>query len=543
MKNLIKDPYFTNINKKSLPLFILLIALTLTSILFTSKVAKAATFPWVQNNWSGGLDGGASFPSHQLPNSAFSGWTKFSTSTSLTVSTSTITLAPTPASVSKMPFNDFVNGTNVSTIVTGTGTSSNIQLKTSSQLPTGSWDTPSAPPTSFYASGNFNNLGQRHAVYVNSTTTGASIYTAGGDNGFWRYSIDNDTWTKIAISTAPSWWVGTSLMYPGSGDYIYILSGGGTNFYKYSITNDQFTTVASTGSVSDGGDGVYSPDNNLFYVIKGGNSNYFYTYSTSTGWASISGGVYGNVGAGGSMVYAGQGSNALYVIGGNNTTNFWKYSISSPTSGTWSTPATPKFSMGTGGASVYVNSIDGPSIYVLGGNNTTNFARYSINDNVWYTATSTGTLAIPNAPDTVSGGSSLVYSGGDYIYAFQGVSGNYHSFWRYSISRRAWDSLKANPVSQGNATSIVFSTKNPNYLYERDGWSNAFWQYSLSDNTWTQKAGLLLTPSGNGSNFVYASSTDSIYMFPAGISGATSTNEIWKYSTGSDKWSVDSVSP
>jgi len=271
MKNLIKVPYFISRNKKSLPLFILLIvALTLTSILSTHKIAEAATFPWVQNNWSDGIDGGISFPSHQLPNSAFSGWTKFSTSTTLTVGTSTITLAPISSSVSKMPFNDFINGTTATTTVSGTGTSSSVQLKVSSQFATGAWDAPAAPP--FYPG----NGGPRHTVYVASTPRGPGIYategTNGNDSNFWFYSLNEDSWYQMATSTL-FWSDGSSLVYPASGDYIYAFQGyGSTVMKKYSISNNSWSAVANPvpANMSSGGDAFYSPDDGYIYAFQGG---------------------------------------------------------------------------------------------------------------------------------------------------------------------------------------------------------------------------------------------------------------------------------
>jgi len=71
-----------------------------------------------------------------------------------------------------------------------------------------------------------------------------------------------------------------------------------------------------------------------------------------------------------------------------------------------------------GGALVYTG---GDYIYALGGNNTTDFWRYSISGNTW--------TKMAVTPAGVYDGGALVYAGGDYIYALRG---NYSTnFWRY----------------------------------------------------------------------------------------------------------------
>ncbi|MEI6480529.1 MAG: fibronectin type III domain-containing protein, partial [bacterium] len=536
MKNLIKAPYFINRNKKSSPLFILLIALTLTSILSTCKVAEAATFPWVQNNWSGGLDASSTLPTHQVgSNSAFSGWTKFSTSTNLIVGTSSITLASTSAYISKMPFNDFVSGVTSTTTVSGTSSSS-VQLQTSSQFNTGVWDTPTQPP--FYAGSG----GAHHSVYVGSTPHGPGIYATEGTDGtnsrFWFYSLNEDKWYSETGTTTVSWGEGTALVYPGSGDYVYAFQGNwSTNVEKYSISQDKWFKVLNlpSNTFAAGADAVYSPLDGYIYAFPANNTNAFLKFSTTTEvWNALSGVPYAIVGYGGSAVYG--SNNNIYVFRGYGTTDFWKYSVASSS---WSVlPSTPA-AIATGHTSVY-SPVDN-SIYSVSAQNTFGFSRYDIASSTWYTASSSSDKSIPNTPAQVLKGASLVYPGsGDYIYLLQGSSdpggSRFHGFWKYSISKRSWTTLGAS-TSSPNWQHIV-SVGNQ-YIYEVDGFTNAFYKYTISTNTWTQMHNLPSSLSGGGSNLVYASSTNSIYMMATNVSG----NALWKYPIGdSNDWAAVATS-
>ena len=73
-----------------------------------------------------------------------------------------------------------------------------------------------------------------------------------------------------------------------------------------------------------------------------------------------------------------------------------------------------------GGALVYTG---GDFLYAFRGWGTTAFWRYSISANSW--------TVMATAPAPVASGGALVYTGGDFLYAFQG--GNTTAFWRTTI--------------------------------------------------------------------------------------------------------------
>src|SRR6185369_7447310 len=100
------------------------------------------------------------------------------------------------------------------------------------------------------------------------TTWGASlVYPGSGDfiygtvgmgvTAFYRYSISGNSWTTMTAIPAALNQEGSSLVSPG-GDYIYLTRGDSTDFYRYSISGNSWTTMTATpGVISSGGDLVY----------------------------------------------------------------------------------------------------------------------------------------------------------------------------------------------------------------------------------------------------------------------------------------------
>jgi len=281
--------------------------------------------------------------------------------------------------------------------------------------------------------------------------------------------------------------------------------------------------------------------------FKGVYSQNFWKYSTSTETFGTANTIpYAQLTFGGSAVYATSNKSA-YVLHGGNTTDFWKYSA---TSSTWSIASSTPAAIPSDTASVY-SPVDN-SVYVLKGcpsGGSCGFWRYSIDDKVWYTASSSSDKAIPQAPGFVLPGSSLVYPGtGDYIYAFQGSSdpgGNkFHTFWKYSISNRSWGPILRIPQPNEYGWASIVAVKGQ-YVYALSGFGNSFWKYTVANNTWAQvdsvpglNSNLLI---GNQTNLVYASSTNSLYMFPG--NAAPNTKTFLRYDLSSEKWTTSTSSP
>jgi hypothetical protein len=80
----------------------------------------------------------------------------------------------------------------------------------------------------------------------------------------------------------------------------------------------------------------------------------------------------------------------------------------------------------------------------------------------------------------------------DYLYVFRGYSGN--AFWRYDTINNKWATMAGLPVPAFYGADMVYSaTKNKIYAIF-GGYSQGFYSYDISLDTWTKLADLLDTP-------------------------------------------------
>jgi hypothetical protein len=382
-----------------------------SNILLNIYSAFAASYTWNQTNWSGGLDGGT-YPNHTNNKT---GWTKYSaTTTGIIAGSSSVTLDRTSSSTIQTTDTDFGAGTFSSTTASGSGVSSIISLVNHSTQTINTWQSVSVTPSTIHGGGSL--------VYPGS---GDYIYAMRGLNstGFYRYSIANNSWETISNSVPGSVSYGGSLVYPGSGDYIYAFRGNNTNdFYRYSTASSSWQTRASTtAQVFNGGSLVYPGSDEYIYGFRGDTTKDFWKYSTtSNSWQNLAS-TSVNISHGGSLVYPGSG-NIIYGFRGDLTEGFVQYSTAS---NSWITTSSGNAS--NPGASVV--AVPNGVIYALKGNVTKDFYRYSTTTNIFTP------LASTTATAAVSYGGSLVYPGsGNFIYALIGNSTN--NFLRYSFSEK-----------------------------------------------------------------------------------------------------------
>jgi outer membrane protein assembly factor BamB len=80
------------------------------------------------------------------------------------------------------------------------------------------------------------------------------------------------------------------------------------------------------------------------------------------------------------------------------------------------------------------------------------------------------------APAAVNQGGALVYTGGDFIYAFQGNVTT--AFWRYFISGNSWATMTAAPATVGDGGALVYTGGDFIYAFQGNV-TTAFWRTSL----------------------------------------------------------------
>jgi hypothetical protein len=401
------------------------------------------------------------------------------------------------------------------------------------------------------------------------STGGDYVYAASGyGTAFYRYSISGKAWTAMAPTPGSLYsFYGGSLVYPGSGDFLYLYQGNNTNnFYRYSISGNSWTTMTATpGTISSGSALVYPGSGDYIYGYQGGSSTAFYRYSISgNSWTTMAM-TPAAISHGGFLVYPGSGD-YIYGLKGGYATTFYRYSISGDI---WTTMAEAPGGMSGGSSLVYPSTGDYLYVYrVYSSTNANALYRYSISGNAWDTLVSPvnnagSSLVYPGSgnylytfgsgvsryrmdlerlggwtskaatPAAIFSGGSLVYPGsGDYLYGYRG---NSTDFYRYSISNDTWTTMAATPrtISYG---ALVYPGSG-DYLYGYRGNSTDFYRYSISNDTWTTMAA---TPGtiGIGASLAYPGSGDYIYGYQGGSSTA-----FYRYSISGNSWATMAMTP
>ena len=185
----------------------------------------------------------------------------------------------------------------------------------------------------------------------------------------------------------------------------------------------------------------------------------------------------------------------------------------------WTSVADTLDNIGRGGSLVWTG---GDNIYALQGVKG-NFWRYSISGDNW--------ISVADTPAGVYRGGSLVWTGGDNIYALRG--GATDNFWRYSISGDNWTSATKTLGTVSYGGSLVWTESD--YIDTLQGVTNNFWRYSISGDNWTSVAKTLGTVAV-GASLVW---TEGDYIYT--LQGAT--DDFWRYSISNNSWASKEEAP
>ncbi|MCA9392214.1 hypothetical protein KC614_03365, partial [candidate division WWE3 bacterium] len=222
-----------------------------------------------------------------------------------------------------------------------------------------------------------------NGVTAGCTDSDGCLFIARGSNTatFWRYDIGAKTWATLTNISA-SVQQGASMCYNGA-DYIYVTRGSNTvNFYRYVISTDTWSSMANVPTTHSGGGATGSANvrygaslsciGTTAYLMKGNNSNHFYSFDGSS-WSEETLTPY--------QTYYGSGTandgTDIFALMGYWRSEFYKYDT---TAKTW----TAMDSLPTG--SYYNGNLiyDGSGyIYAISGDYRDYFWRYDIANDVW----------------------------------------------------------------------------------------------------------------------------------------------------------------
>jgi hypothetical protein len=272
----------------------------------------------------------------------------------------------------------------------------------------------------------------------------------------------------------------------GTGNNIYIVRcyniNNNPSFWRYDTVNNSWdsmnTSGLSKGAFRNGAALAYDHSDYIYALLGGSysdtNRTFFYRYNISNdSWEKLIDTPH-TQGAGDAITWY---DNQIYVFLGSKEhgTAFGCYNISN---NSWITlPLNPNWTTTDDGASLVWTG--GEYLYALRGEwqetvPCQDYARYHISTKTWE-----GMEDIPESEGVGDGGSLLwVNNYSDYIYALGGnscleVPG--YNFYRYSISSDSWDGLESIPCPVGN------------YVGNRLGFANGhiyYWQGSPTTEKW-----------------------------------------------------------
>lgn len=182
------------------------------------------------------------------------------------------------------------------------------------------WSTLSDPPLSFSAQD------------TKGIRAGSLLYYFRGTGAtFYSYNTATDTWSSLTDApTTPSY--GSSLAYPGSGDYIYATRGGLTaGFWRYSISGNTWDDGGAadlpTDSESGYGARIISDGTDIYAITGSGIANILkYTVGTNT-WSLLNTLPFSPYWGTDIIYYNGK----IYAQSGYYRKAFWEYTIATNT--------------------------------------------------------------------------------------------------------------------------------------------------------------------------------------------------------------------
>ncbi len=187
---------------------------------------------------------------------------------------------------------------------------------------------------------------------------------------------------------------------------------------------------------------------------------------------------------------------------------------------TWSEPSMQPFELNADSKMVKV----GDEIYVILGDSSDLFYKYSITDNQWTQLTS--------PPELLRSGASMTYYDPDNVlYVLRGTD---TTFWKYDIATDTWSAAPSPPRGTRNGGDMDYPGVGTEIFVVVGGNTNYFEKFDVSTGTWTDLSSSAPPPAvlGIGADIESPGSGNLLYVTQGGIS---STN-FWVFNRVTNKW-------
>jgi N-acetylneuraminic acid mutarotase len=328
-----------------------------------------------------------------------------------------------------------------------------------------------------------------------------------------RYKISANAWPTYWVRNTPaSINYGGSLVYPGTGDFVYALRGAATNFWKYKLSAGiwipwNIGKLNATDTISqnvDCGPGTTVCNETQSY----GNS---LTIAGGKIYSIVSGGI---------------------VAAFDPATNYWRELTQAPVSIAGSTDAA-------------IIKYDDNTLYVAGYN--IGFMKYDIANETWFgfpigkTTDGKPFSQLGPANGTSSGGTTLNQGKGNTITEANGKfyvipgGASYGYFYEFDPAINKWTKLTDTPGTPSSGTAMV-TVGNFIYLIHGSGY-NSIYKYDIINNSWSSSlGGSAPNYFGSGAALANPAGGNFIYAFRGRNSSAGPTNEFYRFNISTPGW-------
>jgi len=299
----------------------------------------------------------------------------------------------------------------------------------------------------------------------NAPTTGGDIlhyngylyYPRGGSQNFYRRSLLSSTWETLTVTPAS---FSDDTKGTVAGSYLYFLRGSGANnLYRYDPAGGSWTTMTTTTPTTTGYGStlVYPGSGDYIYATRGYLTRSFWRYQISTDtWSDpLVADLPDNAEAGYGSRMISNGTD-IYYIGGSGIVSILKYSISGDA---WTDLGSLPFSPYYGTDISYYSG----KLYFLAGYLKSDIWEYTISGGTWrwlgqtqtYGATEIGAWAGSSLESDGSGNFYVVLGNSIYrMFSFSVGSNNYQS-------SGTWTSNTLDLSYATSFTSLISSTSTP----------------------------------------------------------------------------------
>jgi hypothetical protein len=357
-------------------------------------------------------------------------------------------------------------------------------------------------------------------------------------------NTDTITFTKKSLSTASegnytcsTWVVRNMDLVPNNNIKTH-------QFYiKSFLSNTSWSKLESLPGIKGvkSGGALVADTLDKIYAFEGNNTRGFFVYDINdNSWSRLESIPYSSssrkrIGKGASLVYNKfSNPDIIYAIKGNNTLELWEYNVETDT---WSYKTTVPIGLANkkvkGGAGMaFVKQGNQTYIYLLKGNNTTEFYGYHCQADTWMKNLQQA-LSGPNTKSFKDG--SCITTGSDNrLYVLKGGA-KYNEFYYYDIVGDTWIELESipryNPISKKKTKvkdgAALCYNDDDNVLYAfKGGNSQDFWMYDIGQNKWfvldTLPRSTYRKKIGSGGALTYAN--NKVYALKG-----NKTLEFWSY--------------